>query len=797
MARNFRTLERARGEGQTQKWTIANVAFYGLPQLPGCAGLGTHRTLAAYRLILSMLLLLFRCCLDTLSRLARCGLVFLVMVLTTGTASAKTAVQSGAVVQYPELRAELVAYAPQGIGADQALSLGLLLNHQAGWHTYWVNPGDSGLPTEMHWTLPAGAQVGTIAWPVPQKIRIGALANLGYEGQVLLPVKVQLQPGFRLQGNTFDVQMHASWLVCRQECIPQEGDFTLRIPAQGATALHGALFEAAEQKRPAPFGGQVQAELIAQGLVLRAKGLPQAWQGKAIAVFPETPAIFATPALPDLQDQIGSAWPSPKDAVPAQPQSWDADSWTGLLRFSPQRVSGPDSLRFVLSAEGTALQVTLAVPGKWPAVAPAATDTGAVPGLPPNASSDVSLKPSALALWGALAAAFVGGLLLNLMPCVFPVLALKALGLATLQSKPTQRRAQAVAYAGGVLVSMAALGALLLGLRAGGQALGWGFHLQSPLFIAALATLFTLICMNLMDMFDMSKLVPGQLAGLQLRNPVSDAALSGVLAVLVASPCTAPFMGASLGLAMTLPGWQAMLIFIALGLGLSLPYAMVSNSEALARRLPKPGAWMEQLRQFMVFPMAATVLWLVWVLAHMAGIDSAALLVAMLLCLCMCLWALRLPGQAARGFGVVALLATLLSASLAWQMAAQADSPANSAEAHLASSPWRNWTAQAEREALASGHSVFVDFTAAWCITCQYNKQNVLNTPRVLQAFADKQVVLMRADWTRRDAAISEALQQLGRSGVPVYVLWRPGQPARVLYEILSSDALLAELAAL
>ena len=300
-----------------------------------------------------------------------------------------------------------------------------------------------------------------------------------------------------------------------------------------------------------------------------------------------------------------------------------------------------------------------------------------------------------------------------------------------------------------------------------------------------------------MDLLDVAMLVPSQLAGQQMRNPISDAALSGVLAVVVASPCTAPFMGASLGLAMTLPSAQAMGIFIALGLGLALPYAVVTNSATLARRLPRPGPWMEHLRQFMVFPMAATVLWLVWVLAQMVGVDAAAMLVALLLCLSMGLWALRLPGRAALGFGALAMLLCLLTASLGWRVAMRAEAAATPATSASQENGWRTWSETAVQEALASDRPVFIDFTAAWCITCQYNEQQVLVKPAVLQAFADKKVVLMRADWTRRDAAISRALEQLGRSGVPVYVLQKPGEAPSLMSELLSTDALLAAIAAL
>ena len=720
--------------------------------------------------------------------------ILLFLLGTMGLTSAKATGHDGTVVQYPELRAELIAYAPQGISTGKPFSLGLLLDHRPQWHTYWVNPGDSGLPTEMQWTFPAGAQAGAIDWPVPKKIKIGALANLGYEGQVLLPVPVQLQKGFQIKGDSFTVRLHASWLVCRQECIPQEGDFALTIPVQGSTALHAALFEEALQKQPARFGGQVQSQFVPGGLLLRVKGLPQAWQGKAISAFPEVASVFATPLLPDAQDPLVSTTALSEGLVAAGTQKWDGDTWKAMVPFSAQRVGGPNALSFVFSNGGDSVRTTVAAPGKWPETAGKVSDTEPTSATTVNATSDLVSSPPTLAFWSAMLAAFAGGLLLNLMPCVFPVLALKALGLATLQATANQRRAQAAAYTGGVLLSMTTLGALLLALRAGGQALGWGFHLQSPVFIAALATLFTLICLNLMDILDVSRLVPSRLAGLQLRNPVTDAALSGVLAVIVASPCTAPFMGASLGLAMTLPGLQAILIFIALGLGLAMPYALVTNSAAVARRLPRPGPWMEHLRRFMVFPMAATVIWLVWVLAQMVGLDVAAMLVVVLLCLSMCFWALHLPGRTAMGFGAAALFIFLLTGSLALRVASQVDTSAISGQKNARVSPWQNWTAQAEQEALASGRPVFVDFTAAWCITCQYNEQQVLSKPQVQQAFEDKKVVLLRADWTRRDAAISQALQQLDRSGVPVYVLQRKGKAPVLMSELLTTDELLAAI---
>jgi len=337
----------------------------------------------------------------------------------------------------------------------------------------------------------------------------------------------------------------------------------------------------------------------------------------------------------------------------------------------------------------------------------------------------------------------LGGLILNLMPCVLPVLAIKALGIANQKHRTgIAAHLPGLAYTAGVMLSVLALGAALLALRAGGEQLGWGFQMQSPVVVAGLALLFTLIALNLMGWLEFGQVLPGSWAAVQLRHPAADAFFSGVLAVAVASPCSAPFMGASLGLALTLPAGQALGIFAALGLGLALPFALVSSMPQLAAWLPRPGPWMLRLRQVMAIPIAATVLWLLWVLWHMAGVDAAKALPTA-------------PAQAESSSGAVT---------------------------------WSAWSTQVVAAEVQAGRPVFVDFTAAWCITCQYNKQTVLSDPQVLSAFAAKNVRLMRADWTLRDPAISVALGQLGRSGVPVYVLYRKDQAPVVLSEVLTAS---------
>ena len=653
---------------------------------------------------------------------------------------------SAAVVENAQIHAELIAHAPHGVVPGQPLWLGLRLRHASGWHTYWRNPGDSGLATELQWTLPQGWQAGGIEWPVPQRVQIGNLANYGYDNEVLLPVAVTV-PQPLPSGPEVRIQLHASWLVCRQECIPQEGDFVLQLPLGSSYAMHAASFAATLGAIPRPADLQhavkLQARVDSRGVVLQAQGLPAAWQGKAINVFPYTARVFAAASSPAHSDVVRTGGePEPGTQV------WQGGAWSARLPLSVQRVEEIAHLDVVLARDGAGFSVAAPVKGSWPALAgpdaagavtPALASALAVNGATPAPATSTSF--GALAV--ALAAAFLGGLILNLMPCVLPILAIKALGLANQRQRSGMAaHLPGLAYTAGVMLSVLALGAALLALRAGGEQLGWGFQMQSPSVVAALALLFTLIGLNLMGWLEFGHVLPASWAAVQWRHPAADAFFSGVLAVAVASPCSAPFMGASLGLALTLPAAQALGIFAALGLGLALPFALMSSLPQLAAWLPRPGSWMLRLRQVMAIPMFATVVWLLWVLWHMAGVDAAR---------------------------------TLTDAT-----------PQAQAQATPHAGAWRTWSAQAVTNAVQAGNPVFVDFTAAWCITCQYNKQTVLSDARVLSAFAARGVILMRADWTLRDAAISAALGELGRSGVPVYVLYRKDQSPVILSEVLT-----------
>jgi len=689
---------------------------------------------------------------------------------------ALAAAAPGAVVTTPQVRAELVAHAPAGVSAGQALRLGLKIEHQPHWHTYWKNPGDSGLPTTLNWTLPTGVVAGDVEWPTPRKLPLGPLMNYGYEGTLLLPVAVTVPPDFK--ADTLSVKLRAEWLVCKDVCIPEEGEFALDLPAQAATAGHAALFAAARAALPQPVpGARATAAVEGGALVVRVAGLPADWQGRALTFFPETAGVIDNAALPQ--------------------SAWQGGEWTARVPLDPQRSASPQALPAVLAAPGqvAGLSVQVALTTPWPAVAaPPAALVDAVVATPAPPVTPTA-PPVGLAL--ALLFALAGGMLLNLMPCVFPVLSLKVLGFAAHGDDRRALLAGGLAYTAGVVLSFVALASLLLALRAGGEQLGWGFQLQSPAVVATLAALFTLIGLNLAGVFELGSVLPGSVAAVRARHPVVDSLLTGVLAVAVASPCTAPFMGASLGLAVTLPAWQALAVFAALGLGMALPYLAASAWPALARRLPRPGVWMAHFKTVMAFPMFATVVWLVWVLGQQVGIDGAAALLALLLALAFAAWALGSPvlGPRARGgFGAAALV--LVAAALFWAVPALRHEAA--AQGPSAGEAWQPWSADRVAQARAAGQPVFVDFTAAWCVTCQFNKRTTLARPEVQAAFAARRVLLLRADWTRRDAAITAELARLGRSGVPVYALYSPGAAGpRLLSEILSSEEVRDALSAL
>jgi len=697
---------------------------------------------------------------------------------------------SKSVVTTEQVRAELMAHAPDGVGPGQQVWVGLQITHKPEWHTYWKNSGDSGLPTQLEWTLPPGVVAGDIAWPVPKKIPIGTLANYGYEGTVLLPVPLTITPGFKpgLLAGGLDVKLKANWLVCRKECIPEEGEFTLTVPVRSTTAINGAAFDGAFKAQPRPVitggsGSVIPGSTVridGNAIELSVQGLPVSLRGKTLDFFPETPEVIETAAVPA--------------------QAWKGAVWTARVPLSPQRSNSPAVMPVVLAAAGEAYRAELRVLGNWPKPASA----GPVPVSPAlqaalqsnAAGGGASSVPSApsLTFAAALLGALLGGLILNLMPCVFPVLAIKVVSFTQHADDRRAHRRSGLAYTAGVVLSFVALGALMVGLRAAGESVGWGFQLQSPAVVAVLAALFTVIGLNLAGVFEFGGILPSRVAALQARSPTADALLSGVLAVAIASPCTAPFMGASLGFAVGLPAVQALLVFAAIGLGMALPYLLASWVPAVARALPRPGAWMDTFRRFMAFPMFATVAWLVWVLGQQSGIDGAGALLGLLVAMSWAIWTLTLRGNARIALATISIAAL---AGLVYSSGPIITNFSAAAPVADASARWQPWAPGRVEQLADAGQPVFVDFTAAWCVTCQYNKKTTLANGDVLADLAAKNVALLRADWTRRDPAITAALAQLGRNGVPVYVFYRKGSAPVVLSEVLGVDEVRAVIARL
>jgi thiol:disulfide interchange protein DsbD len=743
-----------------------------------------------------MLLLNFRRFLNPL-RLA----LFLAWVFVMGvwSAQAQTATpwlgpaKASHVVQTPQVKASLLAYAPQGIAAGQTLWLGLQLQHQPHWHTYWRNPGDSGLPTELTWQLPAGVKALPLIWPAPQTIPIGPMANFGYEDTVLLVTPLQIDKGFKQAASlsTLDIQLHANWLVCKQECIPQEGDFQLSIPLQGATVMASAEFQKALAQQARTLKGNHTARIADDGrtIQLSIAALPDELKKGPWTVLPQTANVVQNNAAPLIQGT-----------------SQDGQGLTQVqVKVSSERMDSPKDMLWLLvqgkANAPTGLQWSFNTPvlGQWQTF----TDVANTTTLP--AVSVVGSTPTPWATWAlALLGALAGGLLLNLMPCVFPVLAIKLLNITQHADSRQEMKLSAWSFTAGVLISFLLLGGLMLALRAAGSQLGWGFQLQSPWVVGGLAMLFAVMGLNLSGLFEFGSFVPSSLAGIQWSKTWANSLWSGVFAVVIASPCTAPFMGASLGLAIGLPAWQALPIFAAMGIGMSLPFIAVTFSTAWVNRLPRPGAWMLTFKQFMAFPMFATVIWLVWVLGQQVGMEGVTGFLICLLSLAFMLWAVAQQGQSAwalRSFAALVLLGALWQWGSSWthvelesnnlkgQSGLASDTAsASNAKGTQASSGliWEAWSEDKVAQARAAGQPVFVDFTAAWCVTCQFNKKTTFRNPTLISDFAQKKVLLLRADWTRYDPAITQALNALGRNGVPVYAWYAPGQNVQLLSELPS-----------
>ncbi|MEG1451547.1 protein-disulfide reductase DsbD family protein [Brevundimonas sp.] len=673
------------------------------------------------------------------------------------------------------IEAELVPMGQWAVPGSTAI-IAIRQKIQPGWHTYWRNPGDSGGPTEAQWVLPQGFVAGDIVWPLPERQRLQTLMNYGYSDVVYLPVPVEV-PATAKAGQTVRIAASVLFMVCSDEmCVPDELELAVDLPVgEGAPPLnkdHGAAIQRVLENAPRPADITAHASLKDGVLTLGATGGPLAGtQPKWAYFFPFEGGMIDHAAL-------------------QQAQRGEAGLSLTMVAGRGLKAKGLDQgIEGVLATDLGAWEVRASE-----GAIPAGTSGQAVLGTGEGAKTTGG--STSTGFLKAVLFALVGGLILNLMPCVFPVLAMKAAALGRAAHDPREARKDGLGFLAGVLVTFVALAGLLLALRAGGQAIGWGFQLQSPAVTAALALLMLAVGLNMSGLFHIGGRLQGIGSGLaQGKSGVVGAFFTGVLAVVVAAPCTAPFMALALGAALVMPWPMALAVFVMLGLGLALPYVLVSFSPRILSRLPRPGAWMETFRNLLAFPMYGAALWLAWVFARQTG-DALGLLFVAGLLLAFTLWLCgRYQSGGRRLILAVAIVAAVVTGpAIVFAMKAPPvlTAMANTDGKSLASQPW---SGEAVETALAQGRPVLVNFTADWCVTCKINERAALASSGTAKALVDTNAVYMVGDWTNRDDAIARELERHGRSGVPLYLLYTPGKAEpRILPQLLTEGLVVKAL---
>jgi thiol:disulfide interchange protein len=645
---------------------------------------------------------------------------------------------------------------PAQIYPGQSFTAALYFKLDPGWHVYWINAGDSGEPPSIKWSLPAGISAGALQFPAPKRLPLGPLMDFGYEGEVLFPIPIQVASGFKPAEPNATLGGKVTWLVCREVCIPGHAELAVTRAASATppTGLTNVDADAQLIQRfrktlpePLPAGYQAKFESTPKGMTLA-----------VITGGRETTAQF----FPFDQNILANAAPQPvkplKNGV--QISLFKDDN----LTTAPKELHG-----LLVLGDGRAYEFH-ASPGALPS-----SESRGLPGI--------------------VLFAFAGGVILNLMPCVFPVLFIK--GLALVQSSSEERhklRRHGLVYTLGILASFWIVVAALLILRGAGHQLGWGFQFQSPAFLALIALLLFFLGLSLAGQFEIGLTLTSAGGGLAQKTGYAGSFFTGVLAVIVATPCTAPFMGAAIGYALANSAVVTFAVFTALALGLAAPYLLLAFNPAWTRILPRPGAWMEVLKQAVSIPIFATVIWLVWVFNQTAGPSALVALLTAFLLLAIAGWILgRWPAKAAAT--TAAVLVVLLAITLPVVAVNKLAAPA-AAAASASGTKWEPFTPALVQKYRAEGRPVFVDFTASWCLSCQVNERVVLDRADVQQRLASSGVALVRADWTRHDEVIAQTLAGLGRSGVPTYALY-PADPAlepQLLPEVLTPGIVFSAL---
>lgn len=666
----------------------------------------------------------------------------------------------------PNVAAKLVSEVT-GIEAGKPFWVLLRQDIRPGWHTYWRNAGDSGAPTEITWDLPAGFSAGEIQWPFPERIIYGPLVNFGFNDLALYPVLIT--PPASPVADNITLKAKVRWLVCADICIPEQTELTLTLPAGtgfGVDSASQADFLTARQKIPAVIDLPTRWSLVDEQLVIQVPMGGDPNQVRRVEYFPFTDGVIEN-AAPQQLDLTSDSM------TLTVPKGWDYSATSSLdgIIVVYENVGADDAEDVIASA--FEIRPT----------------SGTFVAAPSNASG--------ISIWTAIALAFIGGLILNLMPCVFPVLSIKVLSLVQqVGSDQTSIKAHGWVYLLGVVLSFMLIAGLLISLRAGGAQIGWGFQLQSPWVIGLLVYLFFLIGLNLSGFFEIGTTMMSAGESLVQRKGYSGSFFTGVLATIVAAPCTAPFMASAIGFALTQSNLMALLIFAALGLGMAAPYLLLCYSPALLRALPRPGAWMARFKELLAFPMYASAIWLVWVLTQQAGAMGVLTILGGLLLLVFAIWLVQGLSGASLRHKVVIGIAWLLAA-LALSLPIQLQSPVTRNESQdIVSGPGQSYEgpvfgtySEKNLASLRASGPVFVNLTAAWCITCKVNEAVALNQKAVRSAFEAKKVQYLKGDWTNQDAEISRLLEAYGRSGVPLYLLYAGASgEASLLPQILTQS---------
>ncbi len=655
----------------------------------------------------------------------------------------------------------------------------LRLDHIQNWHTYWINPGDAGKPTEITWQLPAGVTAGTIVWPTPQRFELPAeLVDFGYTGEVFLLVPLSVPADF--SAASLSVSADVVWLECEEICIPSGAKLNLTVPVdtQSLAVLDSSWQYGFAQTRASQPRADITLDAsfsIAAGAIeVLVQATENIFEGaSAVTFIPDEHRIFDYNAEQQITSQLSSL-------------QLKQNYHRRVEREPPQRVGG---LLLVTDASGKQLAYQIAAQSAGVNV----LQLGGV--LAATAGADSGIKNSAMPIATVFLFALLGGVILNLMPCVFPILSLKVLSLAVRgDTSLREQRLHGLAYAAGVILAFLSLALVLLTLQASGAAIGWGFHLQKPWFVGALVFLFFVMGLSMSGVVEFGTSIMGVGGQLQEKEGYSGSFFTGVLASVVASPCTAPFMGAALGFAFTQSMPVALTVFFALGFGMSLPFLVLSFVPALARLMPRPGAWMLTFKQILAFPLYATVVWLLWVLGQQTSIDAMALVIAACVLLAFAAWLYQYRHSHAGFWRHASMLLILLCLAASFSVLRSPLLVARTVSTEVGSSENYEVYSAARLAALrAEGKPVFVNMTAAWCITCLVNERIALSADEVTVAMAEKGIIYLKGDWTNNDPEITAVLKQYETSGVPLYLMFPADalKPAEKLPQILTEGILI------